>query len=70
MTNSSSAIDREIAHFMVDQKLTQAKMAGLLGITEQTLIHKRRGVRDWKWGEVLHLSDILGKSLDELAGLK
>lgn len=64
------AIDLAIGYFMVEQKLTREQMAELLGISTNTLRWKREGKTDWSWSEILRLSDITGKSPDELAGLK
>lgn len=63
-------IDLAIGYFMVEQKLTREQMAELLGISTNTLRWKREGKTDWSWSEILRLSDITGKSPDELAGLK
>ena len=68
MSKSVRAIDDAIAFFMFEQKLTVDKMAGLLAMSANTLRAKRSGERPWTWDEVLLLSDLLGKTLDELAG--
>ena len=64
------AIDLAIGYFMVEQKLTREQMASLLGMSTNSLRWKREGKKDWTWSEILRLSDITGKSPDELAGLK
>lgn len=64
------AIDRNIGYFMVEQKITREQMAALLDMSANTLRWKREGKSEWAWSEVLMLSDITGKSPDELAGLQ
>lgn len=64
------SIDLAIGYFMVEQKLTREQMASLLGMSTNSLRWKREGKKDWTWSEILRLSDITGKSPDELAGLK
>lgn len=66
---STRAIDEIIAFFMFEQKLTVEKMAALLGMSANTLRAKRSGERPWVWDEILHLSELTGKTLDELAGM-
>lgn len=70
VSKSTSAIDEIIAFFMFEQKLTVEQMASAVGMSANTLRAKRSGERPWTWDEVLHLSDLTGKSLEELAGLK
>ena len=65
-----ATIDRHIGYFMVEQKITRDQMAALLEMSPNTLRWKREGKTDWTWPEILRLSDITGKSLDELTGFK
>ena len=69
MVDASSAIDKNIAFFMFEQKLTVEKMAALLGMSANTLRAKRSGERQWTMSEVMKLSDLMGKTLDELVGM-
>lgn len=62
-------IDREIGHFMVDNNLTQREMADMLDMSRNTLRSKRM-LGTWQWSEVLKISEITGKPLDVLAGIK
>lgn len=66
----TDTIDQKIAFFMFEQKLTVEKMAGLLGMTPNTLRAKRSGKTEWTLGEMMELSDLFGMTLDEIAGLK
>ena len=63
-----NAIDSKIAHFMVDKKINQEQMAQLCGLKNDTLRNRRNGKTKWTWEEAIILSDLLGVSLDELAG--
>ena len=65
----TSSIDREISHYMVDQKITGEQMAEILGMTANTLRAKRTGKSDWTWREILKLCDLLDTSPNELAGM-
>ena len=62
------SIDKAIAHYMVDEALTQEGMAKLLSMTTNTLRWKREGKSDWTWSEILTLADLIGKTPDQLAG--
>ena len=64
------SIDLAIGYFMVEQKLNREQMASLLGMSTNTLRWKREGKTSWLWDEILLISDITGKSPDELAGIK
>ena len=67
MQEIESVIDRKIAHFMVDKKITQKQMAWLLDMQETTLSQKRRGLSEWKLSEAIRLADILElESLNDL----
>ena len=64
-----TAIDDAIAYFIFEQKITREQMADLMGMSANTLRRKREGRNGWTWSEILRLSDITGKSPDQLAGL-
>ena len=64
-----TSIDRNIGYYIVEQKITRERMAELLGMNANTLRWKREGKSPWKWDEILQLSEITGKSPDELAGI-
>lgn len=69
VTDTLTSIDRQIGYFMVEQKLTREQMANLMDMNTNTLRWKREGKSAWRWDEILRLSEITGKSPDELAGL-
>lgn len=68
MEQAVKSIDLAIGYFMVEQKITREQMAKLLGMSTNSLRWKREGKKDWTWSEILRLSDITGKSPNELAG--
>lgn len=63
-----NAIDLAIRYYMAEQEITREQMAKLMGMTANTLRWKREGKTDWTLSEILRLSDLTGKSIDELAG--
>lgn len=67
---AAESIDQHISKFMTEQKLGVGEMAGLLGMTPNSLRWKRQGKQDWKWSEVLKLADLFGMSVDQLIGRK
>lgn len=64
------SIDLAIGYFMVEQKITREQMANLMSMSANTLRWKREGKNAWTWEEILRLSDITGKTPDELAGIR
>ena len=68
MEQSIKSIDLAIGYFMVEQKINRGQMAEMLGMSANSLRWKREGKYDWTWSEILRLSDITGKSPNELAG--
>ena len=63
-----TAIDRSIALYMFDNKLTREQMAAQLDMSANTLRWKREGKNEWLLSEVMKLSELTHKSLDELTG--
>lgn len=70
MDSTISAIDHAIAVYMFENKLTVEKMAESLDMTANTLRNKRDGISDWRLSEVFKLCEFIGKTPDELFGLK
>lgn len=62
-------IDRAITEYLSEQGITRGQLAETLGMSTNTLRWKRQGKYEWTWGEILALSEIVGKSPDELAGM-
>ena len=45
---------------MEEQKLTQEKIAGALGISQESVIRRVRGVCEWRPSELVVVADLLG----------
>lgn len=61
-----NGIDEAIAAYLRRTGKTQAELAEELGMSENTLSWKRRGIREFKLSEAMKIADITGVSLDEL----
>ena len=68
LLSTLTSIDRHIGYYIVEQKITREQMAELMGMSASSLRWKREGKSQWKWDEIVLLSEITGKSPDELAG--
>ncbi len=66
MKQAATSIDKTISYYMVDNKLTREQMAAKMGMSVNTLRWKREGKNEWLLSEVILLSEITGKSPDEL----
>lgn len=64
----TATIDRAIGHYMADNKLTREQMAERMSMSTNTLRWKREGKNEWYLSEVIELSELLEKSIDELTG--
>lgn len=69
MEDYKTAIDREVTFFLRQNKMTQAQLAEKLGMNQATLAMKRKGVTEFKAGELMQLAQMCGKSLDQMCGL-
>jgi len=58
-------VDKEIAAYLRINGLTQADLAEKLGMSENSLSWKRRGIREFKSSEITALANLIGFSLDE-----
>lgn len=67
--SARKAIDMAIGYFMVERGITRGRMAELMGMSRNTLRWKREGKYDWTWSEILRLSELTGKTPNELAGI-
>lgn len=61
-----NGIDEAIAAYLRRTGKTQAELAEELSMSENTLSWKRRGIREFKFSEVMKIADITGYSLDEM----
>lgn len=62
-------LDSAISEYMRENGMTQSEMAEKLGMAENTLSWKRRGVREFSLGEAARVADLTGKSLDYLVSV-
>lgn len=68
MEQVTTSIDRAIGYYMADNKLTREQMSELIGMSTNTLRWKREGKSEWTLSEILKLSEIIGKTPNELTG--
>lgn len=69
MADTTSTISEAVSSYESMHQITHGQMAELLGMSANTLRWKCSGAKDWKWSEILHLSELLGVTPDELAGI-
>lgn len=69
MEQVTATIDRAISYYMADNKLTREDMAKRMGMSPNTLRWKREGKNEWLLSEIVKLSRLTGKSVDELTGV-
>lgn len=61
-------LDDAITLYLKHNRMTQAQFASEIGIAENTLSWKRRGIKDWNLSEVVKACDIVGITLDAAVG--
>lgn len=62
-----TGIDEAIAAYLRRSGKAQAELAKELGMSENTLSWKRRGIREFKFSEVVKVTEITGFSIDEMS---
>ena len=70
MDGKAEAITSCLVAHMKGNGITQVMLAESLGITTNTLREKMRGNADWRWHEILKLSEITGMTPDEMCGIR
>lgn len=60
-------INEKLGAWLLQPGNDRDKLAELIGITRPTLGQRLAGRSQWKWSEVVRVSEITGCSLDELA---
>lgn len=60
-----TALDDAITTYLRRHEMTQAELADELGMSENSLSWKRRGIRDWNVSEAVKVCNIVGITLDE-----
>ena len=69
-TTGDSRINQRIGEWLLVSGNTRAILADAIGITRPTLANRLDGTAQWNWEEVVRLSQYLGVSLNELAGVQ
>ena len=64
------ALNSAIERVMADKGISITDMASRLGMSVQSLYNKRSGKHEWRWSEVMALSELADESLDALVGWK
>ena len=68
-TETTKTIADNINRYRKLRKVTQKALASELGMTANSLRSKMCGESEWKWSEILKLSEITGMTPTELAGI-
>lgn len=70
LTQETASIDRAISYYITDKKINYDQLAEYLGISSQALYNKRNGKNEWLLSELVKLSELMGKTIDELTGFE
>lgn len=62
-------INEKIGAWLLKEGNSRSLLAEELGISRPALLNRLNGSSKWNWDEVLRLSQLLGCSLNELAGV-
>lgn len=63
------ALENEVSFFLFATHTTHGELAKRLGVDANTLRMKRRGQTEYKTSELMKISEIIGKTPDQLLGL-
>ena len=64
-----TTINEKVGAWLLQEGNTRAKLADAIGITRPTLNARLDGSAQWRFCEVVALADVLGVSLNALAGI-
>ena len=64
------SINASIDDLLKQTGKSKTELANDLGITTQALRNKRSGRSPWKWSEVMKLSKMAGKTVDDFVGVE
>jgi plasmid maintenance system antidote protein VapI len=64
-----SLVNEKIGAWLM-QGHSRAELAEAVGLSRPALNKRIEGKSKWKWSEMVRLSDVIGCSLNELAGIK
>lgn len=59
-TDRSSPVAARVRELMEQQKLTQEKVADALGISQESVSRRVRGVFEWRTSELVVVAELLG----------
>lgn len=68
MGNYTNAFGRVVRTVRVSKGMTQKQLAGRAGVSPAVIAAYERGVRSPSWRSALAIGDVLGVTLDQLAG--
>ena len=63
-------INEKVGAWLLIDGNTRAILADAIGISRPTLGNRLDGSAKWSWEEVVRLAELIGCSLNELAGLE
>lgn len=66
----SNPINEKVGAWLLGEGNTRERLAEELGISRQSLAARLNGSAKWNWEEVVDLAELVGASLDELAGME
>ena len=64
-----SRINQKVGAWLLVSGNTREKLSDAVGITRPTLASRLDGTTQWRFCEVVRLADVLGVSLNALAGI-
>lgn len=70
LAQETASIDRAISYYITDKKINHDQLAEYLGISSSALYNKRNGKNEWLLSELVKLSELMGKTIDELTGFE
>ena len=63
-------INEKVGAWLLVSGNSKSLLAEKLGISRQTLADRLDGTAKWKWEEMLRLAEVLGCTLNDLAGVE
>lgn len=65
----NNCINEKIGAWLLKNGNTREELAEKIGISRPALSNRLAGKTDWNWNDVLKVSEVIGCSLNELAGI-
>lgn len=66
----SNPINEKVGAWLLDADHTRAGLAEAIGISRPALANRLDGSAKWNWDEIVTLANVLGTTLNELAGIE